>query len=230
VRWHHPEHGLLAPPRFIPLIEQTALIGPLTLTLIDQAAAQLVAWRKLGIKLGMSVNLSARNLLDGELPQQVAAILDRRGISPDAVVLEVTESAAMSDPKQAVSVLRALRASGLGVSVDDFGTGNASIEYLAALPATELKIDRSLVTNMLDDSRSEAIVRSTIDLARNLDLRVVAEGIETEAVMDHLAAIGCQTGQGYFISRPLPPDEMTRELMRTFGIGSAGRGVVAPAA
>lgn len=133
----------------------------------------------------------------------------------------------MSDPKQAVSVLRALRASGLGVSVDDFGTGNASIEYLAALPATELKIDRSLVTNMLDDSRSEAIVRSTIDLARNLDLRVVAEGIETEAVMDHLAAIGCQTGQGYFISRPLPPDELTRELMRTFGIGSAGRGVVA---
>jgi diguanylate cyclase (GGDEF)-like protein len=219
VRWHHPVHGLLSPPRFIPLIEQTALIGPLTLHLIDQAASQMVAWRRLGISLQMSVNLSARNLLDQELPQQVADILNRHEIAPERLVLEITESAAMVDPHRAVMVLAALRASGIGVSVDDFGTGNASIEYLAKLPANEIKIDRSFITGILDNPRAEAIVRSTIDLARNLDLTAVAEGIETKAVMEHLAALGCQTGQGNFIARPQPADELTATLTAAFGVG-----------
>jgi len=212
VRWHHSEHGVLAPPRFIPLIEQTALIGPLTLALIDQAVGQLVSWRKLGIDVQMSVNLSARNLADAELPQQIAEILDRHRVRPDRLIVEVTESAAMDDPNRAVAVLAALRATGIGVSVDDFGTGNASIEYLAKLPATELKIDRSFITDILDDPRAEAIVRSTIDLARNLGLTVVAEGIETEAVLRHLTALGCDTAQGYFISRPQPPEQLTAML------------------
>jgi diguanylate cyclase (GGDEF)-like protein len=221
VRWHHPEHGVLAPPRFIPLIEQTALIGPLTLALIDRAVGQLVTWRKLGIDVQMSVNLSARNLVDAELPQQVADILGRHRVAPDRLVVEVTESAAMDDPHRAVAVLAALRATGVGVSVDDFGTGNASIEYLAKLPATEIKIDRSFITDILDEPRAEAIVRSTIDLARNLGLTVVAEGIETEMVLNHVTALGCDTGQGYFISRPQPAERLTSMLSGSGKIGSA---------
>ncbi|HEX4116106.1 MAG TPA: GGDEF domain-containing phosphodiesterase [Solirubrobacteraceae bacterium] len=212
VRWHHPTHGLLAPAKFIPLIEQTATIGPLTLHLIDQALDQLVAWRKLGITLQMSVNLSARNLLDVALPQQIAELLARHRVAPEKLIVEITESAAMIDPQRSVAVLAALRATGIGVSVDDFGTGNASIEYLATLPANELKIDRSFITGILEDTRSEAIVRSIIDLARNLGLTVVAEGIETEAVREALTALGCQTGQGYFISRPQSADALTAIL------------------
>jgi diguanylate cyclase (GGDEF)-like protein len=216
VRWHHPEHGVLAPPRFIPLIEQTALIGPLTLALIDQALGQLVAWRKVGIDVQMSVNLSARNLADAELPQQIADILGRHRVAPDRLMVEVTESAAMDDPHRAVAVLAALRDSGVGISVDDFGTGNASIEYLAKLPASEIKIDRSFITSILEDARAQAIVRSTIDLARNLGLTVVAEGIETEAVLSHLIGLGCDTGQGYLISRPQPADALTAILRTGF--------------
>ncbi len=220
VRWEHPVHGLLAPPKFIPLIEQTALIGPLTLRLIDQALAQLVAWRELGIELRVSVNLSARNLLDAELPRLIAEILDRHRVAPDRLVVEVTESAAMDDPRRAVAVLAVLRDMGVGVSVDDFGTGNASIEYLAKLPASEIKIDRSFITDILEDARAEAIVRSTIDLARNLELTVVAEGIETEAVLNHLTALGCHTGQGYFIARPQPASQLTADMTASAEIGS----------
>jgi diguanylate cyclase (GGDEF)-like protein len=216
VRWHHREHGVLAPAEFIPLIEQTALIRPLTLALVGQALDQLVIWRDLGIDIRMSVNLSARNLLDAQLPQRIAEILDEHRIEPDRLVVEVTESAAMADPHRAVAVLAALRATGVGVSVDDFGTGNASIEYLANLPATEIKIDRSFITDILEEPRAEAIVRSTIDLARNLELTVVAEGIETEAVLNHLISLGCDIGQGYFILRPQPADELTAILKTGF--------------
>ena len=220
VRWRHPEHGLLPPPSFIPLIEQTALVGPLTLHVIDEALAQLVRWHRRGISLEMSVNLSARNLLDPELPGKVADLLHRHGVAAEQLTVEVTESAAMVDPDRAVAVLEALRAYGVGVSVDDFGTGNASIEYLATLPATEIKIDRSFITDILDDKRAEAIVRSTIDLARNLELTVVAEGVETEATMEHLTALACEVGQGYFISRPLPAEGLTAQLTSAFGIGT----------
>jgi diguanylate cyclase (GGDEF)-like protein len=229
VRWHHPEHGVLAPVEFIPLIEQTALIRPLTLALIDQALGQLVDWREVGIDVRMSVNLSARNLLDAQLPQRIAEILERHRIEPDRLIVEVTESAAMADPHRAVAVLASLRATGIGVSVDDFGTGNASIEYLANLPATEIKIDRSFITDILEDPRAEAIVRSTIDLARNLGLIVVAEGIETEAALNHLISLGCDTAQGYFISRPQPADALTTILKTGFAaepsLTSSSKGV-----
>jgi diguanylate cyclase (GGDEF)-like protein len=212
VRWRHPRLGILAPPRFIPLVEQTALIGPLTLYVIDAALAQLSVWREQGIELEMSVNLSARNLLDPALAERVAELLRRHGVPAGMLTVEVTESAAMADPDRAVAVLESLRDVGVGISVDDFGTGNASIDYLAKLPASELKIDRSFITGILDDPRSEAIVRSTIDLARNLGLSVVAEGIETEPVLEHLAALGCDIGQGFFISRPLPAEELSERL------------------
>ena len=221
VRWEHPEHGRLAPATFVPLIEQTALIGPLTTRVFELALVQMVAWRRRGIKLEMSINLSARNLLDVEQPIALAALLERHEVPPSRIMVEVTESAAMVDPERSVRVLQALRELGVGVSIDDFGTGNASIAYVAALPATELKIDRSFVTGMLGEPRSAAIVRSTIDLARNLGLRVVAEGIETEAVLEHLIGLGCDVGQGFFFSEPLPADQLTEALAAAFGLGGA---------
>ncbi len=219
VRWQHPEHGLMAPPSFIPLIEPTALVGPFTLQLIDVALRQMAAWRTRSIYPQMSVNLSARNLLDPELPAKVAELLQLHAIPAKRLTLEVTESAALVDPERAVAVLAALRERGIEVSVDDFGTGNASIEYLSTLPASEIKIDRSFITGILEDPRADAIVRSTLDLARNLGLTVVAEGIETEAEMEHLTALGCETGQGYFFSRPVPAAELAGQLGVTFESG-----------
>jgi diguanylate cyclase (GGDEF)-like protein len=213
VRWNHPEHGLLPPLRFIPLIEPTALVGPVTLHVIASALQQMSIWRTLGLRLGMSVNLSARNLLDVELPAQIEGLLEEHGVPADQLTLEVTESATLVDPERAIRVLSALRASGMTVSIDDFGTGNASIEYLTRLPADELKIDKSFITNLCEDTRAEAIVCSTIDLASHLGLKIVAEGIETEAVLARVAALGCSTGQGYVISRPVPADQLTERLL-----------------
>jgi diguanylate cyclase (GGDEF)-like protein len=226
LRWQHPEHGLLAPVRFIPLIEQTALVGPVALHVIAEALRQMSCWRELGLRLGMSVNLSARNLLDPELPNQIASLLEEHGIPADQLTVEVTESATLADPERAVRLLSALRASGVAVSIDDFGTGNASIQYLAGLPATEIKIDKSFITDICEDKRAEAIVRSTIDFARHLELNVVAEGIESEAVLGRLAALGCDTGQGYVISRPLPADQLTLLLLNDLELVSANGGFV----
>ncbi len=208
LRWRHPQRGMLAPLEFMPVIEQTALIDAMTRYVIDEALGQLAAWRRVGLELSMAVNLSAHNLHDPALPTHVESLLRAHATPERALTVEVTESAAMSDTDRAVRNLSALRGLGVGVSIDDFGNGNASIAYLARLPATELKIDRSLVTRMCESPRDEAIVRTTVDLARHLDLAVVAEGIETAEVAERLAAIGCASGQGYFISRPLPHDEL----------------------
>jgi diguanylate cyclase (GGDEF)-like protein len=209
LRWQHPERGMVAPLEFVALIEQTALVGPVTLHVIELALRQLAAWRADGLPLGISVNLSARNLHDPELGGQIEALLHSHAVPAAALTVEVTESAAMADPDTAVGVLDTLRALGVGVSIDDFGSGHASIAYLARLPASELKIDRSFVSRMCESPRDEAIVRTTIDLARHLELHVVAEGIETTAVCERLAAMGCDTGQGYLISRPAPAEELT---------------------
>ncbi len=217
LRWCHPQQGMVPPLQFISLIEQTALVGPLTLHVIDLALHQATRWRQAGLQLGMSVNLSARNLHDPELPAQIASALARHAVPAAALTLEVTESAAMADPVTAVEVLEALRALGVGVSIDDFGSGNASIAYLAKLPVGELKIDRSFVTPMCESARDEAIVRTTIDLARHLGLHVVAEGIETPEVCERLAEMGCDTGQGYLISRPAPAQELTPWLVAHVG-------------
>ncbi|HEY3758198.1 MAG TPA: bifunctional diguanylate cyclase/phosphodiesterase [Solirubrobacteraceae bacterium] len=220
LRWRHPQRGMVAPLEFISLIEQTALVGPVTLHVVELALAQLAAWRAEGLEIGISVNLSARNLHEPELAQQIEALLHSHSVPAAALTVEVTESAAMADPDTAVGLLDTLRALGVGVSIDDFGSGHASIAYLAQLPASELKIDRSFVSRMCESQRDEAIVRTTIDLARHLELRVVAEGIETAAVCERLAAMGCDTGQGYLISRPAPAEELTpwlREHVRGDG-------------
>ncbi len=208
LRWRHPEHGLLMPAAFISLVEQTALIGPLTLQTIDTALAQMVRWRRAGIDLEVAVNLSARNLLDPDLPGQVAAALHRHEIPAERLTLEVTESATMIDPARAREVLCSLRDSGVSISIDDFGAGNASIGYLSSLPADELKVDRSLASGVCEDEHTASIVGSIVDLAKHLGLRVVAEGIETEPVMERLTALGCEIGQGYLIARPLTEQQL----------------------
>jgi diguanylate cyclase (GGDEF)-like protein len=224
LRWHHPQRGMVPPLQFISLIEQTALVSPVTLHVLDLALRQAARWREAGLQMGMSVNLSARNLHDPELPEQIATLLGRHSVPAPTLTVEVTESAAMADPATATGVLEALRTLGVGVSIDDFGSGNASIAYLAKLPVGELKIDRSFVTPMCHSPRDEAIVRTTIDLARHLELHVVAEGIETAEVCERLATMGCDTGQGYLISRPAPAAELTPWLLGRIGEDSVAAG------
>ncbi|MGH2903896.1 MAG: putative bifunctional diguanylate cyclase/phosphodiesterase [Solirubrobacteraceae bacterium] len=214
VRWQHPEHGLLPPSAFISMVEQTALIGPVTLYVIERALVQMMAWRKLGLHIAVSVNLSARNLQDTELPAQIEALMRKHDTPAEDLIVEVTESATMVNPERAVDVLETLRGMGIGVSIDDFGTGHASIAYLTQLPASEIKIDRSFITGICEHPRNEAITRSTIDLARHLDLHVVAEGIETHADMERVSSLGCDTAQGYLISKPIEGNELTAWLLR----------------
>ena len=220
LRWHHPERGMLAPMQFISMIEQTSLVGPVSAYVIDEALEQSMRWHRDGIELEISVNLSARNLLDRDLPSQVQRSLRRHGVAPGMLTVEVTETATMVNTERSVAVLEALKALGVGISIDDFGTGHASIAYLTKLPANELKIDRSFIANICHSSRDEAIVRSTIDLAKHLDMEVVAEGIETDCVREHLLTLGCHTGQGYLLSRPLSAADLqawisSREAERT---------------
>jgi diguanylate cyclase (GGDEF)-like protein len=219
LRWRHPEQGLLMPLSFVPLIEQTALVDALTERVLELALRQMVRWREQGLELDMSVNLSARNLLDLGLPDRVQTLLREHWIEPERLTVEVTESATMVDPERAAEVLGALRERGVRVSIDDFGTGNASIAYLTQLPASEIKIDKAFVTDLCDDTRAEAITSSTLDLARHLGLDVVAEGIETIEVLERLAELGCDTGQGYLISRPLAGDALPAWLRETGRMG-----------
>jgi diguanylate cyclase (GGDEF)-like protein len=212
LRWEHPERGLIPPLDFIPLIERTALIDSLTHHVIDEALRQLADWRRLGLDLHVAVNLAARNLLDAGLPQEVDDLLRRHDVPADLLVLEVTERGVMVDPERAALVLAEVRALGAGVSIDDFGTGHASLAYLARLPATELKIDRSFVSSACGDPQADAIVRAISDLGRRFGLSVVAEGIETDEAMEHFMRIGCAVGQGYRISRPLPAAAITARL------------------
>jgi diguanylate cyclase (GGDEF)-like protein len=208
VRWRHPTRGLLAPADFLPVAEQTGLIHSLTRYVLDEALRQCQQWRSLGFEFGVAVNLSARSLGSNELAGQVRGLLERRELPADALTLELTESAIMSDPFRAVVVLTELRRMGVRLAIDDFGTGYSSLAYLKRLPVSEIKIDRSFVSNVASDEDDAAIVLSTVQLAQSLRLEVVAEGVETAPTLDALAAIGCRRVQGYFLTRPLPADEL----------------------
>src|SRR3954453_4634108 len=212
VRWLHPERGMVPPDEFIPLAEQTGVIKPLTSWVLDAALAQCRAWRDSGQQLTVAVNLSVRNLRDAHLPDAIGDLLRTPELPPSALELEITESTIVADQVRALDVLTRLNAMGIGLSVDDFGTGYSSLAYLKDLPVRELKIDRKFVNNMTEDGDDAFIVRSTIDLGRNLGLQVVAEGVETEAVWDQLASLGCDVAQGYYLARPLPAEELTQWL------------------
>jgi diguanylate cyclase (GGDEF)-like protein/PAS domain S-box-containing protein len=214
LRWQHPDRGLVGPDEFIPMAQQTGLIKPLTLYVIDAALHQCQAWLADGLRLAIAVNLSARNLVDGYFPDQVAGLLERWEIEPDLLEFEITESAMLTDPGRTRQILERLSGMGIRLSIDDFGTGYSSLAYLKRLPVNEIKVDRSFVMNMDEDEDDATIVRSTIDLGRNLGLDVVAEGVENEQVWDRLRTLGCTTAQGYYLSRPVPASELKAWLER----------------
>lgn len=209
VRWVHPERGFVPPDAFIPLAEETDLMRPLTLYVLEEAFKQVGEWRLRGIEICVAVNISARNLLDAELPNDIASLMEKWSVDPSWIELEVTETTVMNDQSRSAAVLQTLSDMGLRLSIDDYGTGYTSLEYLRRLPVDGLKIDRLFVQNLNDEAKDEIIVRSTIELGRGLGLDIVAEGVETQEVWDKLQELGCDLAQGYFLSRPLPPAELS---------------------
>ena len=212
VRWQHPELGPVAPDRFIPLAEQSGLIAGVTAVVLDRALADVARWRATGATPSVSVNLSARLLDDDHLPALVAAALQRHAVEADALVLEVTETGIVSDPERAGAVVRRLRSLGCAVAVDDYGTGQCSLTYLTDLAVDELKIDRSFVTGMTTDRARAVIVRSTVQMARDLGLRVVAEGVADAATQRALADLGCHVAQGEHVGDPATALEVLARL------------------
>jgi EAL domain-containing protein (putative c-di-GMP-specific phosphodiesterase class I) len=212
LRWPREDGRVVPPDEFIPLAEHTGLIRPLTNFVLDHAIAQCHDWAERGLSLHMSINVSARNLLDPELTCNLRDALAKHHVDPPSLIVEITESCIMADPHQAIAVLGELVELGVGVSVDDFGTGYSSLAYLKRLPVTELKIDKSFVQGMDRDPQDAAIVRTVLDLGANLGLTVTAEGIETAEVWTELNRLGCTLGQGYYFSKPLPADDLVRWL------------------
>ena len=212
VRWEHPERGLLAPDTFVPLAEQTGLMKSLTTNVLEQALTQTAVWADAGMMIRMAVNVSARDLHDDTFCARVSEALTRTGVPASFLELELTERVVMADPERALQNLTALSRLGVRLSLDDFGTGYSSLAYLRRLPVTEIKIDKSFVLRMDVDAEDATIVRSTIDLAHGLGLRVLAEGVETAETWQRLADLGCDAAQGYFLSRPHPAAVVTEWL------------------
>ena len=212
VRWQHPSLGLLYPDRFIPLAEQNGLMPELTRSVLDMAVSEAARLDRAGYRLGMSVNISRYDLVDEDLADYVDGVLALHGFPPDRLTLEVTESALGGDPERARRCVLRLRARGVRVSIDDFGVGYSSMSQLLGLTIDELKIDKSFILGLTSDPRAQAIVRSTIELARALSLTLVAEGIETEEVLRSLRSLGAEIGQGYLISRPLTSQKLDEYL------------------
>jgi diguanylate cyclase (GGDEF)-like protein len=212
IRWNHPERGMVSPDEFIPLVEKTVLLSPLTTYVMEHVMRQWRVWADEGTAIPIAINLSPRSLLDRQLPDQVAALLERFAMPPAYLRLELTESFLMADSGRSNAVLHELARTGLSLSIDDFGTGYSSLSHLKALPIDEIKVDRSFVMDMNEDGNDYMIVRATVDLGKNLGLRVVAEGVEDRETFDRLGDFGCDEAQGYYISRPMPLDEFGRWL------------------
>jgi diguanylate cyclase (GGDEF)-like protein len=203
IRWKHPTRGLVPPVEFIPFAEHTGYIRVITQWVLARAIAQCAAWRRDGLAINVSVNISARDLMDAGLADRFAALLAAHGCAARWISLEITESAILDDPGHAVTNLERLNALGCKLAIDDYGTGYSSLAYLRRLPVQTLKIDKSFVLGMTRDASDAVIVRSTIDLAHNMGLMVIAEGVEDEATLERLRALGCDSVQGYLLSRPL---------------------------
>ncbi|HUR51393.1 MAG TPA: EAL domain-containing protein [Mycobacteriales bacterium] len=208
VRWDHPTRGMVPPSEFIPIAEETGLIGPLGEWVLEEACRQLAVWAPIVPGLTMSVNLSGAQVSHPDIVSRVAAVLDRTGTEPSRVALEITESVLMRDAEEALSVLRAFKDLGVGLHVDDFGTGYSSLSYLKRFPVDALKIDRCFVAGLVDDPEDLAIVQAIIGLAWSLGMKTIAEGVETAEQLGALEALGCEAAQGYLFSRPLPPAEV----------------------
>jgi diguanylate cyclase (GGDEF)-like protein len=211
-RWEHPRRGILPPTDFVGVAEQSGLVRPFTLRVLDLAVAECAAWTAKGCRATVAVNLAARSLLDGQLPHDVAAVLARHSLSPDRLVLEITESIATSELEMVEEVLGRLRRLGVAISVDDFGTGYSSLAFLQRTAVNELKVDRSFVLGMLTSESDLALVRTTVQLAHSLGARAVAEGVENGALAEALRGLGCDLAQGYWLSRPVPAPEIRQIL------------------
>jgi len=207
IRWHHPEQGLVPPDEFIPLVEKTVLLRPLTAFVLATVLEQWRTWADRGIRLPVAVNISPRSLLDLQLPGQIADLLDRWQVPPPFLKLELTENFLMAESGRSAAVLDELAELGVGLSIDDFGTGYSSLSHLKRLKVDEIKVDKSFVMQMLHNADDFMIVRATIELGKNMGLRVVAEGVEDQATFDRLAEFGCDDAQGYSISRPLSTED-----------------------
>ena len=210
IRWQHPNRGLVPPDEFIPFAEQTGAIRLITRWVIANAAAQARSWSDQGLMIKMSLNISARDLLDSDFSAYVDKRLQESGVHPSMICMEITESALMEDPIKARRTVEELHNLGLSISIDDYGTGYSSLAYVKNLPVNELKIDREFIKNMIENKEDVAIVRSTIELGHNLGLKVVAEGIEREEEMQMLKDFGCDQAQGYLISKALTATDMEK--------------------
>lgn len=213
VRWTHPELGPLPPAEFISAAEQTALIGPLTRLVLELALGQLSNWQEQGIDLSLSVNLSIRDLEDTDFPGTVSGLLEKFGVNPSRLTLEITETALMTSAGAVLETLAALREVGVAIALDDFGVGQSSLSYLANLPADILKLDRTLAQKLDSNPRAAVVVRAAIEAAHALGQKVIAEGIENLEVLDALRRVSCDCAQGYLLSRLLPEPEFRSWLM-----------------
>ncbi len=215
VRWNHPQHGLIPPNDFVPLAEHSGIIRMLTDWVMHEVIRQCAEWSDQDLEIGIALNLSAMDLSCGELPEVLSSYLAKYDVDPARLILEVTETAVMRDAVYALEVLNRLRDCGVQLAIDDFGTGYSSLSHLKRLPVNELKIDKSFVLTMADDSDDAVIVRSTIELAHNMGLKVVAEGVEDARTLEMLRGFHCDIAQGFLISRPLPVKQATAWLLRS---------------
>ncbi len=202
IRWNHPQMGLVSPELFVPLAEKTGLIRPLTLWVLNAAFNQISRWQEMGLEIISAINLSAWNLQDRHLLGQIRELIEAWNVKPSRIEMEVTESAMMDDPERVLVLLSELSKMGIRLSIDDFGTGYSSMSYLKRLPVDEVKIDKSFVLDLENNAEDRAIVKATIDLAHSLGLEVIAEGVDSQAAIDLLIEMGCDTAQGYYIARP----------------------------
>ena len=208
VRWNHPTLGMIYPDRFIPLAEESGLIGELTHWVIDHSVRQNQLWLQQDILITLSINISANDITSLSLPEQMTKLLAENQVDPTFLTMEVTESALMGELITSLDILTRLRLKGINLSIDDFGTGYSSLSQLHKIPFTELKIDRSFVDSINEDPEAKAIVKTCIILAHELNMKAVAEGIENQQTWDILVELGCDIAQGYFISRPMPGNEL----------------------
>lgn len=215
VRWHDPVRGQIYPDQFIPFAEQTGAISEITLWMIRAAANQCAEWRKLNMNITIAVNLSARDLIDHDMPNKMMAILEEFALDRDSLTLEITESSIMDDTKRALLTLNNFSQLGIRLAIDDFGTGHSSLAYLKSLPIQDLKIDKSFVMNMIENQNDRIIVQSTIALGHNLGLKVIAEGVENASLYETLQQMGCDYAQGYFISKPMKATDFTDWLKKS---------------
>jgi diguanylate cyclase (GGDEF)-like protein len=214
VRWQHPTRGLLYPDSFLTLAEEAGLMHDLTQIVLGKALDQAAIWHARGEPLSVAVNLSASSLIDASLPARIGSMIEARGLTAAALMLEITEEFLMADRDRAHAILTLLRSSGIHIAIDDFGTGYSSLSYLRDLPVDELKLDRSFVLPMAEDARAASLVASTVALAHGLGMRIVAEGVENEGVYADLTRLGCDEAQGYHLARPLPATDLDDWIAR----------------